>query len=141
MIVRPMQVHEPVAEILEHRKCGRAAIHELPVRPRCGEDALDQELAVFARLDALLFELRVEGTRFADFEDRLDRAGLGAGPEQGFIRPVAQDELERAHDDRFARARFASDDRVARPKLPGELLDQGEIANAEIGESGGHGDN
>ena len=57
VIVRAVEIDEVLAEALEHAERGGAAIDELPVRARGGEDALDQELPVFARLDPLLRQL------------------------------------------------------------------------------------
>ncbi len=110
----------------------------MPVRAGGGEDALHDQLRLLARLDALLFELRVQRARVLDFEDRLDGAALRAGADERLVRALAEDELERADDDRFARARLAGDRGEAGPKLPGELLDEGEIADAEGGKGGDH---
>ena len=102
VIVRPVEVHQPVAEQLQHGERGRAAIDELAVRAGGGKDALQDELRVLARLHALLREPRVQFVRIAEVKDRLHRAALRAGADERFLRPLAEDELERADDDRLA---------------------------------------
>ena len=139
VVVRPVQVHEPVAEQLQHGERGRAAIDELAVRAGGGKDALQNELRVLARLHALLFEPRVQARVVAYREDRLDRAALRAGADERFLRPLAEDELERANDDRLARTRLARDRGEARRERPRQLFDEREIADAERGQGGGHG--
>ena len=87
-----MEVHEAVAEQLEHGECGRAAVDELAIRAGGGKDALQNELRVFARLHALFFEPRVEGRVVLHGEDRLDRAALGAGADERLVRAFAEDD-------------------------------------------------
>ncbi len=72
-------------------------------------------------------------------ETRLHRAGVRAGADQGFVGALAQQELEGADDDRFARAGLAGDGGKPGSERPLEVLDQREIANAEGGEHCGHG--
>ena len=138
VIVRPVQVHEPVAEQLQHGECGRAAVDELAVRPRRGKDALQNELCVLARLHALFFEPRVQVRVVFHGKNRLDRAALRAGADERLLRPLAEDELERADDDRLPRTRLARHRREARRERPRQLFDEREIADAERGERGGH---
>ena len=139
MIVRAVQIDEAVAEVLEHGERRRAAVDELAVRARGGKDALQDQLAAFARLDAELLELRIQRLRIAELKDRLDRAALRAGADQRLVRALAEDELERADDDRFARTRLAGHGDEAGRERPFEFLDEREVADAEGGEGGGHG--
>ena len=131
MIVRAVQIHEAVAELREHGERGGAAVDELPVRARCGKDALHDELAVFAALDALFIEPRVQFRRVLDVKERLDRAAIGTGADERFIRALAEHEFERADDDAFAGARLACDRDEAGANMPFQLLDEGEIADAK----------
>ncbi len=82
MIVRPMKIDERFAQFFQDGQRRRAAVDELPVRPRCREDPFHEKLPVFARLDALFLEPRIDLARLPHVEDRLDRATLRARAEQ-----------------------------------------------------------
>src|SRR6187455_865810 len=72
VIVRAVQVHESVPELLEHGERRCAAVDELPVRARRGEDAFQDQLRTFARLHALFLELRVDRASITYGKNRLD---------------------------------------------------------------------
>ena len=60
VIVRPVQIYEQVAELLEHGQRRRRAVDELPVSPRLREGAFDDEIALDATLQAVPVEFGVE---------------------------------------------------------------------------------
>ena len=64
-------------------------------------------------------------------EDRFDSAAIRPAANQSAIGPFPEHKVECADDDRFAGARFAGDGVVAGLKLDGEVIDQGEIFDAE----------
>ena len=69
--------------------------------------------------------------RVLHFEDGLHRAALRAGADQRLVRAFAEDELERADDDRLARAGLAGDRDEAGAERPFEFLDEREIADTQ----------
>jgi hypothetical protein len=66
----------------------------------------------------------------------LYRAGIGSGANERFIRALAEQELERADDDRFTRAGFPGDCNEARPELPLEFFHERKILDSQQGENG-----
>ena len=76
--------------------------------------------------------------RLASAKNCFDRAKIGPGANQRFVRAFAQQELQRADDDRFARAGFASDGDKPRRHLPLELFHEREIFDSQQSENGGH---
>ena len=110
MIMGTVKIDEVVAKLLQDRERRGAAVDELAVRARGGKDALDQELAVFAGLHALLLKFGIDRARVLNLEDGLDSAAFGASPDQRFVGPFSKDELERADDDGLAGASLAGND-------------------------------
>ena len=106
MIVRAVQVHEQVAQLLEDGQGGRRAVDELPVAARLGEGALDDQSAVHAAFETVFVELRIERAAVVHIEGSLHGARVSAGADEGLVRALAEQELERAEDDGFARAGF-----------------------------------
>ena len=131
MIMRAVKIDEVVAETLERGEGGGAAVDELPVGPGSGEDALDEKLALLARLDPLRLQLGIQRGGLTDIEAGLDGATVGSGAEEGLVGAVAEDELEGAHDDRFSGAGLARDGDKAGRNRPGEVFDQCEIPDAK----------
>ncbi len=64
-------------------------------------------------------------------EHRFHSAKIGAGANQGFVRAVAQQKLQRTDNDRLTRACFASDRDKTWSHLPLELFHQREIFNSQ----------
>ena len=120
MIVRAVQVHQTVAQFLEHRERGGAAIDELPVRARSGKYPLHDQLARFARLDPLFFQRRVQRGRDHATVNTASTAQLSApvrisafsarSPRMSFSAPTMMD---------LPGAGLAGDGREARRELPG----------------------
>ena len=84
----------------------------------------------------MFFEPCVRFLRIADVENRLDGAALGACADERFVGAFAEDELERADDDAFARAGFAGHSDEAGTEQPLKFLDQCEVANTKRNEHG-----
>ena len=70
VIVRAVQVHEEVAELLEHGERGRRTVDELPVAPGLGKRALDDEVAIDTAFEAVFFKFGVERVAIVDLEAR-----------------------------------------------------------------------
>ena len=131
MIVRPMQVHEAIAEFLQDGQCCRAPVDELPIRSTCAEDALDQKLSVLAWLDPLILQLGVQSVRILHFENRFHRATVRAGANQRFIGSFAEHELQRTDNDGLTGTGLAGDGCGPGTKGPFQLVDEREVANTQ----------
>ncbi len=139
VVVRPMQIDQKVAQLLEHGERRRRAVDELPVAARLGEGALDDERAVDAAFQAVSVEFRVELVAILHVERAFDRAGVRAGANLPFVGAFAQQELERADDDRFARPGFTRDGDEAGREVPVEFFDERQVFDAQRGERCEHG--
>ena len=126
-----MKIDQPIADLLQHAKRRRAAIHELPIRPRYRERPLDEKLSLFTRFDPLSFQVHIEGAGIFDVEDSLDGATLRACADQTLVRALSKYKLERADDDGLSGAGFSSNRGTSRSESPYEFFNEREISNAE----------
>ena len=137
VVVGAVHIDEPLADGAEERKGGGGAVDELAVGSGGGEGAFEDELGVFARFDAVFFE---EGGEFGadggEIEHGLDGATVGTAADELAVGAFAEDEVEGADDDGFARAGFAGDGVVAGRQLEGQVGDQGEVFDSQGGEHG-----
>src|SRR5688572_4884270 len=97
----PVQVHQISAQVLEHGGRYGRAVHELLVRAGSDDTANDERLAI-ERIQAGLRENGIHRLRLLEVKDRLHTAGLRAGADESLVGTLAQNELERAHDDGLA---------------------------------------
>ena len=121
VIVRSVQIDQFVAKTFQHRERGRRAIDELAVAAAGGKRALDNQL-VRARLHSRFLELRIQFREIFAGKNRFDRARFRAGADERFVRALAEEQLQRADDDRFARAGLAGDGGESRRDLPFQIL-------------------
>jgi len=135
VVVRAVDVDEPLAGARERLQRGRGAVDELAVGSRGGEHALEEELSLVARFDAVFVEERSQGSlELPHVNGGFDRAALFAATDERAVGALAQDEIERADEDGFARAGLATDDVQARLELEREVGDEGEVLDAERGQ-------
>ena len=71
-------------------------------------------------------------------EDGFHRAKIGPGADERFIRALAQQKLQRANDDRLARAGFSRNADKAWSDLPLEFFHEREILDSQQGEDRRH---
>ena len=71
-------------------------------------------------------------------KDRLHRAKIGAGSDERFVGAFAEQKLQCADDNRFARAGFSGNGNEARSELPLEFFHEREILDSQQSEDGGH---
>ena len=115
MIVRPMNIDQPFADGAEGLQGRGRAVDELFVGTGVGERALQNELAVFARLQAILIEKRGQRRlEVADIEDGLHGTRIGTAANQRAVSALAEDKVKRPDEDGLAGAGFAGDDVQAR---------------------------
>src|SRR5947207_8506669 len=98
VIVRPMKIDQFVAELLENSQRRRRSVDKLAVRAGRRKTAFHDQLAV-AALDTGFLQKRIHLFQFRARENRFDDARIRAGPDQRFVRPFAEKQLERANDD------------------------------------------
>src|SRR5689334_5101812 len=129
MIVRTMQINQPVPQLLEHIEGGWASVDELAVGACCAENSFYYQLAVVTGLNTLFTKPVIDRFCVGQIEYRLNRAVLCAGSDQCFVCTFTQNEFERSDNDTFARTCFACNDREARCDSPFQLFHQSQIAN------------
>ena len=135
MVVRAVDVHQPLAELAQHTKGGRRAVDELAVGAGGGKGALERELSVLARFEAIFIEEGFQRRAQAgDIEQRLDGAGIAAGADERAVGAFAENEAEGADDDGFAGAGFAGDDIAAGLKFESEIGGQRKVFDADCGQ-------
>jgi hypothetical protein len=100
VVMGPMNVDQGIAELGEDREGGGRAVDELAVDTGRGKGALEEELLVFARLEAVVFEAGVDGGgEAAHVEGGLDGAGGFPGADEGAFGPFAEEQAEGTQDD------------------------------------------
>ena len=71
-------------------------------------------------------------------KNSLDRASVRIRANEVLVRPLSEDEGQRAEDDGLARSGLSRNGYESVWRLPSELFDEREIANAQRGERCGH---
>ncbi len=132
-----MEIDKFVAEIFQDRQCGWRTVDELARAGAGRETSFDDEI-VLARFDSSFEKLRVQFLQVLSAENCLDCAQVGPGANQRFVGALAEQELQRPDDDRFARAGFSGDSNEARPELPLEFFHEREILDSQQSEDGRH---
>lgn len=131
MIMRPVQIHQHVAERLKQRKRTRRAIHKLPPGTLCRQRTPDQQLPISTRLGTMIGQQRINRPRPVHRKHRLNHTGISPATNERFIRTHAKQQLQRPDQDGFTRPGLAGDGDKPRAGLPCEILDQRKIFNAE----------
>ena len=137
VLVRPVHVHEPLAERGQRGQSRGRAVDELTVRARRREGALDDELMFFARFQPVLVEESLERrAQLAHVEGGFNRATVRATADERAVGPLAEGEVERADDDGLARAGLAGDGVVAGLEFQRQVGDEREVFDSQRGEHG-----
>ena len=118
VVMRPVEVHEQVADLPQEREGAGGSVRELFPGPVRGERAANDEAALLARFDTSFVEERVERRRLCEKKNPLDRAGLAAGADHGFVGTLADEKLDPADEDRLPRARLSGDHNKAAAGFP-----------------------
>ena len=130
MRVLAVQIDEPLAEGLQLRERGRAAVDPRPALALRVEHAAQQYVAV-VRGDALLGEPGGDARRVRDVELGGELGALRARPELAELEAVAEQERQRVEQDRLARARLAGQHGKAGGELDVERFDDDEISDGQ----------
>ena len=132
MFVRAVHIDQFLAKRGQHLERGGGTVDELAVGPGGGENALKNQLVVRARFQSVFLK---KGGRhraaLVQIEDGFDRATIATGTQESAIGPLAQQQIERADDDGFARARLPGNDIETGLQLQGQIGDQRQILDAQ----------
>jgi hypothetical protein len=139
MLVLPVEIDEPFAELLELRDRGGPASDPRSGLSTRGDFARYEQLRIF-RLVAHLFEQRAYMRRVRDVEDGVDRCSRRAASHHLRAGPAAQNGVERVDNDRFACASFAREDDETASEVDLNLIDDREVTDREGGEHRRSGD-
>ena len=110
MIVRPVHIDEPFAECRENVERRWRTIDELAIGSVGGKSSLEHELIFFARFQAVFFqEIFKRRAQLFCVENGFDGTIIAAAANQSAVGAFAENEIERADDNGFARTGFAGD--------------------------------
>ena len=109
VIVGAVKVDETVANFAQQGERAGRTVGELFSAAGQRDGAADDERAALAGLEARRFEKRVDGRLGRQQKCAIDRAGVCAGADEGFVRAFAQEEFDGTEDDGFSRAGLARD--------------------------------
>src|SRR5262249_53343742 len=129
VIVRPVKINQIVTKFLEIRQGSRRAIDELAIGPRQRETSFQNQIAS-ARFNARFLKPPIPFCAIIALTNCFYRAWLRSGAKKRFVSALAEQQLERANDDRFTGARLAGNGSEARSNFPFQILNQGEIFNS-----------
>ena len=130
MRVLAVEVDEPLAQLLQLRERGGAAVDPRAALALRVEHAAQQHVAVVGR-DALLRQPGADAGRVRDRELGGELGARRARAELAHLETVAEQQAQRVEQDRLARAGFAGEHREARRELDVERLDDDEIADGQ----------
>ena len=138
MIMRAMKIDQEVSEGAKNRKSAGRTVRELFARSLRGQRALKKQAPVLARFSAMTGEQGRYSFIVDVLENSLDRASVRIRANEVLVRPLSEDEGQRAEDDGLARSGLSRNGYESVWRLPSELFDEREIANAQRGERCGH---
>ena len=130
MIVWAVQVDQTITDLLQDSHSCERAIYELAVGSDTRIDSFQKKLAIFAWIDPLLFQGSIDTRALVKFKGSLNRALIGAGPNQRFVRTFSKYQLQRTEDNRFSGTRFSRYDSKARCQIPVQRLDKSKVPDS-----------
>src|SRR5436190_21496711 len=114
MLVRPMDINQPLANHSERIKGSRRPIDKLAVGSRATKAAFQNELFILARLQAVF--RKEPGERSPNpghIENGFHRAVIGSAADQRPVSVFAEHQIQSTNKNRFAGPGFTGDDVVA----------------------------
>ena len=136
VVVRTMDVHEEASERAQGLYGGGGVVHVDASAAGCRHGAPHDERAVLTGREPRV----VEDARHVGAHVRVGKRELGlharllrAVAHGGGVRPRAEDEFERPHEDALARAGFAGDDVQALAERDVSRFDDGEVVDCQSG--------
>jgi hypothetical protein len=125
-----VQVDQAITDLLQDSHSCQRAIYELAVGSGTRIDSFQKKLAIFAWIDPLLFQGSIDIQTLVKFKGSLNRALIGAGPHQRFVRTFSEYQLQRAEDNRFSGTRFSRHHGEARRQIPVQRLDKSKVPDS-----------
>src|SRR5262245_22219590 len=98
VVVRPMKVDEPITDLLQDGHSCLRSIDELAIGSRARINPFEKELTALAWIDSLVFKNPIDTRALIKFEGSLNRALIGASPDQRFVRTLAEHQLQCAEN-------------------------------------------
>ena len=126
MIVGPVQINQIVTKFFEICQGSGRAVDELTIVPLTRKTSFQNQIAI-ARLNSRFLETPIPFCTIIALKNCFYRARLRSGAKKRFVSALAEQQLERANDDRFTGAGFAGNGSEARRDFPFQILNQGEI--------------
>ena len=134
----PVEIDKGHAEFTQQCEGARRTVHKLLSRTFGEHRAFDNQRPVLARLRAARFENGMNRRTLGYLKKPLDRAGVGAAPNESSVSAFAEEEFYRPEDDGFSRPSLACDCDKAAGRFPEEIFDQSEVADAQRCQRCGH---
>ena len=136
MIVRSVKIDKKFADAFEDLKGDGRAVDELLVGTAEADGALDEEFPILAGLQAGFGEDGIDGGGVLQGKGGLDGAGVFAIADEGAVGALAQDELQGTDDDGLASSCFSRHANESWPQFPGDVFDEGKVADFDKREHG-----
>src|SRR5215813_12653771 len=130
MIVRTVQVNQPVSDFFQHSQCAQGSVNELPVGPGSRKYSPQKKPAFFTGFDSLLLQDLIDPERIVQLKEGLDRTLVCAPADERFVGPLPQDQLQSAKDDRFSGTCLSCDDVKPGFELPIHRFYQSKITDS-----------
>ncbi len=134
-LVLPMEVHQRAADLGEHAGGDRTAVHPRSPAAARRDLALEHHRSAI-HLDAALVEQREQFAPPFGVEHAFHRRLVGARADEIGARALAEQQRQRADNDRFPRARLAGEHVEAAGERQREAVDDREVADAQFDEHG-----
>src|SRR5688572_24406992 len=128
-----VQVHEPTTNLGKARRSRGGVVDPCAGAARDSHFAAQHD-ATLLELDAALIEHPLDIGLVGDVEHALDHRAIGAGANEVSTGAFPEEQTERADDDGLPRARFAGKDIESRRQRQRQRLNDGEVANAQLGQ-------
>src|SRR6516162_6597077 len=130
MIVRTVQVNQPVSDFFQHSQCAQRTINELPVGSGSCKYSSHEKPAFFTGFDSLLLQDPIDPDRIVELKQGLDRTLVGTGADERLVGPLPQDQLQSAKDDRLSGTCLSCDDVEPGFELPIHRFYQSKITDS-----------
>lgn len=132
MVMRAMHIDEPLTDGAESGERGGRTVDKLAIGAGTGKGALENELAIFDRFETVFVEKGFERSlEPGDVKYGFDGTGIAATADECAVGAFAQNEVQGADDDGFARAGFAGDGIVAWLDFQSQVGHQSKVFNAQ----------
>ena len=128
VVAGAVHVHQAGSRFPQQIQGARAVVQELAVG-RGRDEALDNQVAVFAGRDAMLVQNGVHGGGFRQMEYSFHAALLFPGADERLVRPFSQRQAYGSNNDGFPRPGFPRDADESGTGFPEQLVHKGQVFN------------